>query len=191
QEKHLLQTAAVIGTEVPLALLQAIVELPEDTLHGGLAHLQATEFLYETHLFPEREYTFKHALTHEVAYSSLLQERRRVLHAHIGAAIEALYADRLADQVDRLAHHALRGEVWDKALAYCRQAGEKALARSAHREAVGSFEQALSALAHLPETRDTHEQAIDLRLALRAALYAFGDAGRILAVLREAEALAE
>ena len=94
-------------------------------------------------------------------------------------------------QVERLAHHALRGEVWDKALAYCRQAGEKALARSAHREAVGSFEQALSALAHLPETRDTREQAIDLRLALRSALYAFGDAGRILAVLREAEALAE
>ena len=81
--------------------------------------------------------------------------------------------------------------MWDKALTFCRQAGEKALARSAHREAVGSFEQALSALAHLPETRDTHEQAIDLRLALRAALYAFGDAGRILAVLREAEALAE
>ena len=191
EEKRLLQTAAVIGTEVPLPLLQAIAELPEAALHRGLAHLQAAEFLYETASFPEREYTFKHALTHEVAYSSLLQERRRALHARIVEALEALAADRLAEQVERLAHHALRGEVWDKALAYGRQAGEKAMARSAHREAVGSFEQALSALAHLPETRDTHEQAIDLRLALRSALWPSGDVGRILAYLREAEALAE
>ena len=117
------------------------------TLHRGLAHLQAAEFLYETRLFPDQEYTFKHALTHEVAYGSLLQERRRVLHARIVEALEALAGDRLTEQVERLAHHALRGEVWDKALAYCRQAGEKAMARSAHREAVGYFEQALSALA--------------------------------------------
>src|SRR5439155_11983072 len=102
-----------------------------------------------------------HALTHEVAYGSLLHERRRVLHARIVEALEALYAERLAEQVERLAHHALRGEVWDKTLAYCQQAGEKALARSAYREAVAYFEQALGALRHLPETRDTREQAID------------------------------
>ena len=89
-EKRLLQTAAVIGTEVPLPLLQAIAELPEDALHRGLAHLQATEFLYETCLFPEHAYTFKHALTHEVAYGGLLQERRRALHAQIVDAIERL-----------------------------------------------------------------------------------------------------
>jgi tetratricopeptide (TPR) repeat protein len=136
-------------------------------------------------------YTFKHALTQEVAYGSLLQEQRRTLHAQIVEAIEALAGDRLAEQVERLAHHALRGAVWAKALAYCRQAGEKALARSAHREAAGAFEQALSTLPHLPETRDTREQAIDLRLALRSALRPFGDLGRILAFLREAEALTE
>ena len=119
EEKRLLQTAAVIGHEVPLPLLQAIAELPEAALHRGLAHLQAAEFLYETRLFPEREFTFKHALTHEVAYGSLLQERRRVLHARIVEAIEALYPDRLAEQVDRLAHHAVRGQVWDKALRTC------------------------------------------------------------------------
>ena len=109
EEKRLLQTAAVIGTEVPLALLQAIAELPDETLHRGLAHLQAAEFLYETRLFPERDLTFKHALTHEVAYGGLLQERRRVLHARIVEALEALAGDRLAEQVERLAHHALRG----------------------------------------------------------------------------------
>ena len=152
EEKRLLQTAAVIGTEVPMPLLQAIAELPEAAFHHGLAHLQAAEFLYETRLFPEHAYTFKHALTHEVAYGGLLQERRRVLHARIVEVLEALAGDRVTEQVERLAHHALRGEVWDKALAYCRQAGEKAMARSAHREAVEYFEQALSALAHLPET---------------------------------------
>ena len=146
--------------------------------------------LYETRLFPERAYTFKHALTHEVAYSSLLQERRRVLHARIVEALEALAGERAAEQVERLAHHALRGEVWDKALAYCRQAGEKALTRSVHREAVGYFEQALRAFSHLPEDRDTCEQAIDLRLALRTALLPSGDLERILVYLREAESLA-
>jgi tetratricopeptide (TPR) repeat protein len=190
EEKQLLHTAAVIGHEVPLALIQTVAEMPETPLRRGLTHLQAAEFLYETRLFPETEYTFKHALTQQVAYETLLQERRRALHARIVAALEALAGERVAEQVDRLAHHALRGEVWGKTLAYCRQAGEKSLARSAHREAVEYLEQALSALAHLPETRETREQAIDLRLALRTALWPSGDLGRILAYLREAESLA-
>jgi class 3 adenylate cyclase/tetratricopeptide (TPR) repeat protein len=190
EEKQLLQTAAVIGLEVPLALLQAMAEVPEAPLRLGLIHLQAAEFLYETRLFPEIEYTFKHALTQQVAYETLLQERRRGLHARIVAALETLAGDQVAEQVERLVYHALRGEVWTKALAYGRQAGEKAMARSAHREAVGYFEQALSAVAHLPETRDTREQAIDLRIALRAALWPLSDYRRILTLLREAEALA-
>jgi class 3 adenylate cyclase/tetratricopeptide (TPR) repeat protein len=190
ETKHLIQTAAVIGHEVPLALLQVIADLTEESLHRHLAQLQEAEFLYETHLLPERGYTFKHALTHEVAYSTLLQERRRALHARIVEAVEALAREQVTEQVERLAYHALRGAVWNKALVYCRQAGEKALARSAYREAVGYFEQALSALPHLQETRSSREQAIDLRLALRSALEPSGDLGRILAALREAESLA-
>src|SRR5262249_21914672 len=132
--------------------------------------------------------------------------RRRGLHARLVEALEALAPDRVAevasgaqglpagrqgpDQVERLAHHALRGEVWDKAVAYCRQAGDKALGGLVHHEAVRHFEQALSALPHLPERRQTREQAIDLRLALRAALLPSGDHGRILASLQEAETLA-
>jgi predicted ATPase/class 3 adenylate cyclase len=188
--KHLLQVAAVSGMEVSFPLLSAIAGMPEDMLHRGLAQLQAAEFLYETRLFPEREYTFKHALTHEVAYSSLLQEQRRVLHAQIVETLEAASPDRVAEQVERLAYHALRGEVWDKALTYFRQAGERAMARSAHREAVSYFDQALHALTHLPAQRETHEQAIDLRLALRSALLPSRDTERILACLCEAEALA-
>jgi predicted ATPase/class 3 adenylate cyclase len=191
EEKHLLQTAAVIGTEVPLPLLQAIAELPEADLHRGLAHLQAAEFLYEIRLFPERAFTFKHALTHEVAYSGLLQERRRALHTRIVEAIERLYPDRLAEQVERLAYHAVRGEVWDKAVTYCRQAGGRATTRSAYREAVAYFEQALAALTQLPECHETLAQAIDLRFDLRNALLPLDEQARLFEHLRAAEPLAE
>jgi class 3 adenylate cyclase/tetratricopeptide (TPR) repeat protein len=190
EEKRLLQTAAVIGDEIPLPLLETIAELPEAALHHGLAHLQAAEFLYETRLFPEQEYTFTHALTHEVAYGSLLLERRRVLHARLVEVIEALTPERVAEQVERLAHHALRGEVWAKAVTYCQQAGARARDRAAFREAVGSFEQALQALDHLPEDGDTRGPAIELRLALGNALGTQGEHRRHLALLGEAEALA-
>jgi class 3 adenylate cyclase/tetratricopeptide (TPR) repeat protein len=191
EEKLLLQTAAVIGLEVPLPLVQAIAELSEEALHRGLTHLQAAEFLYETRLFPECEYTFKHALTHEVAYRSLLQERRRALHTRIVEALERLAGERLADHVERLADHAVRAEVWDKALVYCWQAGAKALERSAARAAVGCYEQALAALEHVPEHRARHEQAIDLRFDLRRARRVLGQYARLLEDLRTAETLAE
>jgi DNA-binding NtrC family response regulator/tetratricopeptide (TPR) repeat protein/class 3 adenylate cyclase len=190
-EKRLLHTAAVIGTEVPFPLLQAIAELPEEAVHDSLRQLQAAEFLYETRLVPEHAYSFKHALTQEVAYGSLPQERRRGLHARIVEVVETLSPDRLGEQVDRLAHHALRGEVWEKALAYYRQAGDKAMARSAFREAVACFEQALAALRHLPEQRHTQEQAIDLHDDLGSALQALGEFERRFSHLREAEMLAE
>ena len=176
EEKQLLQSAAVIGKDIPFSLLQAITELSDEELRRGLTHLQAAEFLYETSLFPDLEYTFKHALTHEVAYGSLLHERQRALHARIVEAIERLYPDRLIEQVERLAHHAARGEVWGKALTYLRQAGAKADARSAFREAASYFEQALTALGHLPDDRETREQAIDLHFNLRNSLSALGNA---------------
>jgi tetratricopeptide (TPR) repeat protein len=126
-----------------------------------------------------------------VAYGNLLQERRRTLHARIVEALEALTGDRVAEQVERLAHHALRGEVWAKAVAYCWQAGTKAAEHSAYREAVTYIEQALQALPYLPERRATLEQAIDLRLDLRHGLYALGTYRPMCDPLREAEALAE
>jgi class 3 adenylate cyclase len=190
EEKVLLQAASVIGKDVPCTLLQAIADVPESSLHRGLTNLQTAEFLYETSLFPDLEYTFKHALTHEVAYTSLLQERRRVLHARIVEAIEALYPDRLAEQVERVAHHAFRGEVWEKAVTYLRQAGAKALAHSAYREAVTCFEQALAALHLLPDTRETSARALDLRLDLRQALFPLNELATVWRYLQEAEGLA-
>jgi len=189
EEKDLLQTAAVIGTEIPFIVLQALAARPDETLYRGLAHLQAAEFLDETRLFPNLAYTFKHALTHEAAYGSLLLERRRTLHARIVASLEALFPDRLAEQVDRLAHHAVRGEVWEKAVPYCRQAGTKALERSASREAVAAFEQALVALQHLSDSATTRVQAIDLRFDLRHALHPLGESRRSIEYLRQADAV--
>jgi tetratricopeptide (TPR) repeat protein len=189
-DKQLLQTASVIGKDVPFVLLRAVAEAAEDAVQRGLTQLQAAEFLYETRLFPDPEYTFKHALTHEVTYGTLLHERRKTLHARIVSAIERCYADRLTEHVERLAHHAFRGEAWEKAVTYLRQAGAKALTRSVNREAVACFEQALVALHHLPETRETLELAIDLRFDLRTSLYPLGEFERMLGCLRETERLA-
>ena len=189
-EKRLLQSAAVIGKDVPFVLLHAIAELSEEELRRELGQLQAAEFLYETRLFPDLEYTFKHALTHEVAYGNVLQERRRALHASIAEAIERLYPDRLVEQVELLAHHAFHGELWEKAATYLRQAGAKAADRSAHREAVSYFERALEALKHLPESRQIIEQAIDIRIDMRSSLQPLGEQAKVLERMREAEALA-
>jgi class 3 adenylate cyclase/tetratricopeptide (TPR) repeat protein len=190
-EKQLLQTAAVIGLEVPLPLLQALVELSEETLQKRLDRLQTAEFLYATHAFPEHCYAFKHALTHEVVYGSVLHERRRVLHGRILEALESLAGDRLRDRLGLLARHAWRGEVWDKALVYSRQAGVRALEHSAYREAAVYFEQALETLEQLPKDRARRELAIDLRLDLRNALFPLGQLERIVALLRQAERLGE
>ncbi len=188
--KQLLQTASVIGKDVPFVLLHAVSQIPEDDLHQRLSHLQAAEFLYQTGVFPEAEYTFKHALTHDVTYGTLLQDRRTDLHARVVDAIEHIYPDRLPEHVERLADHAMRGEMWAKAVTYLREAGLKAMARSGDREAVHWFEKALAALAHRPESRETMEQAIDVRLDLRRALYAQGEFQRMSVYLREADVLA-
>jgi predicted ATPase len=129
-DKQLLQTASVVGKDVPWALLLEVSEMGEDDLRRALTRLQGAELVYEAKLFPDLEYTFKHALTHEVAYGSLLQDRRRALHARIVEGIERVYADRLAEHIDRLAHHVFRGEVWHKALRYLRQTGSPASQQS-------------------------------------------------------------
>jgi class 3 adenylate cyclase/tetratricopeptide (TPR) repeat protein len=190
-DKHLLQEAAVIGRDVPFALLQTICGLPEDKLRGMLDNLQAAQFVYSTQLFPDLQYTFKHALTHDVAYGGLLHERRKDIHARVVNAIEELYADRLGEQVERLAHHAVRGQLPEKSAQYLRQAGAKAAARSAIADARARYEQALEVLKSLPESDATIEQAFEIRLELRPVLRQLGEVRQMLAHLREAEALAE
>ena len=191
EDKRLLQTASVVGKDVPFALLKAIAELPDYALRRGLENLQAAEFIYETGLFPDLQYTFKHALTHEVAYGGLLQHPRRELHARIVDAIETLHSDRLDEQIERLAHHALQGELREKAVDYLRQSGLKAVARSALLQARVWFEEALGVLDTLPESPAGLEAGFDIRLELRPVLTVLGELPRVVEHLREAEGLAE
>ena len=186
-DRQVLEAAAVIGTDVPLTLLAAVQDDSGDALDESVARLQAAEFLYEKSGATETEYTFKHALTHQVAYEGLPGERRRALHRRIVEALEA----RHPDQLERLGHHSLRAEVWDKAVGYLRDAGEKAAARSAYREAAAAYEQALLALGHLPESPVTIQRSIDLRQALRVVLQPLQDSDRMLLYLPPAESLAE
>ena len=169
QEKRVLQSAAVVGTHVPFDLLRAIVEVDEEALRRCLGQLQTAEFVYEAQLFPDLEYAFKHALTHEVAYGGVLQDRQRALHGAIVEAIERLYAGRLSEQIERLAHHAVRSRL-PKAVHYLREAGLKAAGGSANREAVAYFEQALVLLDELPQTTETLTEALEIRIALGPAL---------------------
>ena len=187
EEKHLLQMAAVIGVIVPLPLLRAVSELTADDLQSYVSHLQAAEFLYETNLFPEVEYAFKHALTTEVAYGALLHERRTVLHGRIVKALEEMTENASHDRLERLAHHAFQGELWDKAVTYLREAGAKAVSLSSFRNAVLYFEEALEALRHLPKTRDNLRHAVDVRIDIRNAFFILGDFRQGIQYLEEAK----
>jgi class 3 adenylate cyclase/tetratricopeptide (TPR) repeat protein len=187
EEKHLLQTAAVIGVIIPFDLLQAVSELPDDQLFEYLAHLRSAEFIYETNLFPKLEYTFKHALTNEVAYSALLHPRRISLHAKIVTALESIAGRNLHDYVENLSHHAYQGELWDKAVAYLKESGLKCVYRSSFRNATAYFEQGLEALRHLPKARDTLIYEVDLCIEIRNTLYILGDFQQGLRYLEKAQ----
>ena len=132
EAKQLLQRAAVIGQEVPLSILEMVADLPAEHVRQRVDELQAAEMLYETRLYPDIAYTFKHALTHEMAYGSLLRETRRMLHRRVGEAIEAIYPDRLAELSETLTDHFERGEVWAQAARYALDSAEKAKSRYAY-----------------------------------------------------------
>ncbi len=173
EDKRLLQAAAVVGKDVPFTLLQAIAEEPEEALRRGLGNLQAAEFLYESRLFPDLEYTFRHALTQEVAYQSLLAARREALHAAAGRALESLYADRLDQAYDRLAYHYSKTENAHKAVEYLRRFAEKAAGMYAHAEAVKALEEALVHAERLPiEERD--RRLLDLAVRQAESLHFLG-----------------
>jgi class 3 adenylate cyclase/tetratricopeptide (TPR) repeat protein len=177
--KQLLEEAAVIGHDVPFALLHEICGLPEHELRGLLDLLQTAEFLYSTRLFPDLQYIFRHSLTHDVTYSAVLHERRREIHKRVVNAMEKIYADRLGEQVERLADHAERGSVWHKALEYLQRSGDKAYSLYANADAARFFERALIVLEKLPKTSDNLTQAVDIRFGLRNALLPLGETDRM------------
>jgi tetratricopeptide (TPR) repeat protein len=189
--KRALQFASVIGREFTRRLLDRIAEIRART-EELLQELKAIELIYEKSVFPELAYMFKHALTHEVAYNSLLVQRRKELHRLIALAIEELYAERLAEQYEVLAYHFSRGEEWAKALEYLLKAAEKAAQAFATREAIALYDQALEAVAHLGDAMEIstlmaiHQTKIDLYLILSDFERSRIEAERLLALTRRA-----
>ncbi len=188
--KQTLQGAAVVGRRFGISLVSRILEVDPELVAGHLRELHALDFVFPSAHEPELMYSFKHALTQDVVYAGVLERRRRRYHAAAGLGLEELYAGRIDDVVELIGYHFARGQMWDKAATYLRQAAVKAQRRSAHREAVTTFEEALEALRRLPETPETREQGIDVRLELRGALYPLGEFERMLTYLREAETMA-
>jgi tetratricopeptide (TPR) repeat protein len=183
--KELLQCAAVIGNDIKEALLEAVSGVAQPDLRRAIHDLRAAEFLYEKASFPETEYAFKHAMTREVAYASLLRERRAILHARAACSLETLAAERLDEHVERLADHAEKGAIWDKALEYLERSGLKAYSLYANADAARFFERALAVLKKLPETPDNLRRAVDLRFELRNSLLPSYDNDRIVRTLDE------
>jgi class 3 adenylate cyclase len=163
--KRTMQVASVIGRDFAFRILQTITGLREE-LKGYLINLQGLEFIYEKSLFPELEYIFKHALTQEVAYNSLLHKKRKKIHQRIGNAIEEIYAERLEEFFEMLAYHFEQGEVWEKALEYTLEAAERARNLYAQPEAISHYWQALELLEHLPRTVERGRTHIDVVLRL-------------------------
>ena len=188
-QKRTVQTASVIGRAFALSLLRRVSDV-QSQLEQSLAELKRIEVIYERLGAQDLEYVFRHALTQDVAYGSMLQSERRRLHALIGAAIEEVHAERLDERTEELVYHFTRGEVWHKVVPYAREAAERAAALCVDDRAVGFYETALQALRHLPETPDTARAGVEVRLAMRAPLWRGGEPERLFALFKEAEPLA-
>src|SRR5215813_12407781 len=167
REKELLQTLAVIGSEFRLEVARKTVQLSADQLDHSLSRLQEAEFIYEQPAMGDIEYRFKHDLTHDEAYNSLLTDRRKLLHERTAQAIEASYRDRLEDHYDDLARHYRLSDNAAKAIEYLRLAGERAMDRGAYAQALANIEPALNLLQKLPD--DPERLRAELRVRLLQA----------------------
>ncbi len=188
--KALIQTAAVVGSEMTVELLQRVSGLSDADFAPCLASARDSGLMFEVQLFPSPMCGFRHAVTHEVAYGSVLQAHRRALHARVVDVLEDLHRDRLAEHVERLAEHTFRAELWDKCVRYHIMAASRAATRFANHEAVQMLDRGLGVVEHLARGRARSEAEIDLRLAGLAALLPLGEHERILSTLAEAEAIA-
>src|SRR4029453_12262509 len=172
EAKCLLQIAAVVGKDVPLEVLQPLASLAPEALHEALNHLERAELLHQTRPEPQPEYTFKHALTHQVAYESLLRERRRAAHVQLVELIERLHADHIEEQVERLAHHAVGAALWDKAVHYLYRSAKRAIQRSAHQQAIRMLERGLAIVEALPDANERRRQELQYRKSIGVVMMA-------------------
>jgi tetratricopeptide (TPR) repeat protein len=193
EEKELLQILAVLGREFPFGLVQRVTSKPADELAIRLARLQAAEFVYELPASGDVEYVFKHALTQEVAYNSVLVERRRQLHERTGAAIEAIFHENLDDCLPELAHHYSRSANRVKAFEFLYRAGDQAIKRAVYPEGESYFAAALEVLMAMAESPERDARELRLRSSFIQALWATKGYGapEVLDMASRARALAE
>jgi len=188
--KQTLQGAAVVGRRFGVSLVSRVLKVAPNEVAEHLRELHGLDFVFPSAEEPEPMFSFKHALTQDVVYGGVLERRRRTYHTAAGVGLEELFSGSIDDVVELVAYHFRRGQVWAKAASYLRKAAVKAQAQSAHREALASLEEALESLRHLPETPETREQEIDVRIELRGSLYTLGEFDRMLGYLQEAEMMA-
>ena len=188
--KRIMQVAAVIGREFAFRILETITEMKEE-LKSGLVNLQGLEFIYEKSLFPDLEYIFRHALVQEVAYNSLLINRRKEIHEKIGRAIESLYPQRLEEFCEMLAYHYSKSGNLAKAYEYLKESAKKAVRNDATFEAVRFYKEAMEVLSQLPQTDENKREQIELVLAMQGPWRRIGYSEDYLPMLQKAEALAE
>jgi tetratricopeptide (TPR) repeat protein len=186
--KHLLQAAAVLGTDLEEVQLERLAEMPGG-VHAPLAELLAARFLVPS-VGSDKILAFRHVLSHDVVYASLLQQTRRRFHARALMVLEQDATSRIVERTELLARHAVRGEVWDKALVYLLAAARVALSRSAAHQSVSFLEEAVSLLPRLPREPEAWRIELELRLELRNALFSVGRRNEILGHLDAAERLA-
>ena len=163
--KRTMQVASVIGRDFAFRILQTITGMREE-LKSYLINLQGLEFIYEKSLFPELEYIFKHALIQEVAYNSLLIKRRKEIHERIGRAIEEIYADRLEEFYEMLAHHYSKADNPEKAYMYLKLSGDKATKNYAKWEALAFYQGAIDLLSRQPDTEEYKRKGVEIRLLM-------------------------
>jgi class 3 adenylate cyclase/tetratricopeptide (TPR) repeat protein len=191
EDKSLLQLASVVGPRISPALLMTVTGMPAAQLQSHLWSLEILDFLVESQWLGSPEYSFAHDLIREVGYNSILRPQREELHRRILAALEAISNGREQEVAEALSHHALEARDWVKAAHYGQVAAQKALARSAFRDATGYFESAIRAVDKLPETIEREQQAIDLRIEARLAFAPLGSMERWFGLCRDAEARSE
>ena len=188
--KRTLQVASVIGRDFAFRILHAITGM-RDELKSCLLNLQGLEFIYEKSLFPELEYVFKHALTQEVAYNSLLLKKRTEFHEKIGQAIEEIYPERLEEFYEMLAYNYSRGENQEKAYRYLKLSGNKAIRNYSNSEAMRFYKQALNVLTSMSETEENKKEQIEVRLLIAVPLINLGFPEDSLEILQVGETLAK
>jgi class 3 adenylate cyclase/tetratricopeptide (TPR) repeat protein len=164
--KEVLQTGSVIEREFNYGLISRVAGLPENELLSHLSALKDSELLYERGIYPQSNYIFKHALTREVVYDSILAKRKKKLHEEIGNAIEELYRDNLSGHYEVLAEHYFLSESYLKAAEYSRFASRKAEKAASFNDAIAYAKKRVASLERLTQTGDVEKQIIDARTVL-------------------------